>query len=137
MASLTAIRTALAANLASISGLAQSPYMLANPTPPAAEIAPGEIRYDEAFARGLDRWQFKVRVFVGMTSDIGAQKRLDSMLASSGAGSIKAALESDRTLGGACEDLHVTGCRGYMVFTREGGNAVLGTEFDVVVLATG
>lgn len=137
MASLTDIREALAANLASITGLQQSAYLLSNPTPPAAEVQPSEIDYDAAFQRGMDEWTLIVRVFVGVSSDIGAQKRLDGMIASSGASSIKAAVESDRTLGGAVDDLRVTRCTGYRVFAREGGAGVLGAEWEVQVIARG
>lgn len=137
MPSLEDIRTGLATNLAGVTGLAESPYLLSNPTPPACEIQPGPIEYDQAFRRGLDRWTLTVRVFVGPSSDIGAQKRLDTMLAPAGTDSIKAALESDRTLGGMVDDLQVTRCEGYRVFVREGAPSVLGAEWTVVVLAEG
>jgi hypothetical protein len=85
----------------------------------------------------MDTWTMIVRVFVGVASDIGAQKRLDAMIASSGASSVKQALESDPTLGGTVDDLRVTRCTGYRVFTREGGTGVLGAEWEVEVIATG
>lgn len=133
-ATLAQIRTGLAANLASITGLAQSAYVLSNPTPPAAEIEPGAVEYDQAFGRGHDRWAMTVRVFVGLTTDIGAQKRLDTYLAPSGATSVKTALESDLTLGGTVQDLHVTGCSGYRVYPRQGQAPVLGAEWQLTVI---
>lgn len=133
-ATLAQIRTGLAANLASITGLAQSAYVLSNPTPPAAEIEPGPVEYDQAFGRGHDRWAMTVRVFVGLTTDIGAQKRLDTYLAPSGATSVKTALESDLTLGGTVQDLHVTGCSGYRVYPRQGQAPVLGAEWQLTVI---
>ena len=137
MASLTSIREGLAANLDTIPKLQASAYLLSNPTPPAAEVQPGAIDYDRAMGRGHDDWLFTVRVFVGFTSDIGAQRRLDGMLASAGSASVKAAIESDPTLDGACEDLLVTRCTGYRLFGREGGAALLGAEWEVQVLAAG
>jgi hypothetical protein len=137
VASLTAIREGLAANLAGIEGLNESAYLHANPTPPAAEVQPSEIVYDGAFSRGMDTWQLVVRVFVGVTSDRGAQARLDRMLESTGDDSVKAALESDCSLGGACDDLRVTGCSGYRIFSRDGMPPVLGAEWQVQVIATG
>jgi hypothetical protein len=142
---LTAIREGLAANIAGLTGIQTSAYLLANPTPPAAEIEPGPIDYDKAFARGLDDWRFLVRVFVGLTSDIGAQKRLDVFLAPSGVNSIKAAIESDPQLGGACDDLRVMKCTGYKLFVREVTSAgrgsplgpLIGAEWTVQVLAEG
>jgi hypothetical protein len=137
MASLTDLREGLAANLASIPGLAESAYLLSNPTPPAAEVQPGEIDYLGAFQRGMDTWNFVVRVFVGATTDKGAQKRLDQMLESSGRYSVKAALEQDCQLDGACDDLVITGCSGYRIYSREGGAGVLGAEWQVQVIAPG
>ncbi|MBX5461640.1 MAG: hypothetical protein IRZ28_11190 [Steroidobacteraceae bacterium] len=131
------IRTGLAANLAPIPGLQESPWLLSNPTPPAAEIQPDEVDYDQALGRGLDRWRFTVRVFAGFTSDVGAQKLLDLMLAPSGPRSVKAALESDCTLGGKVDDLRVTRCSGYRLYGRDGGPSVLGAEWQVEVLVAG
>lgn len=137
MAELADLREALAANLAGVSGLTRSAYVLSNPTPPCAEIEPAPVEYDLAMHRGLDRWRFTVRVYVAANLDKGAQKRLDGYLASSGADSIKAALESDRTLAGAADDLRVTGCTGYRAYERGGQAAMLGAEWQVEVLALG
>jgi hypothetical protein len=137
MASLTELREALAANLVSIPGVQQSAYLLSAPTPPAIEIQPDAIEYDLTMRRGTDRWRFIVRAFVGATTDIGAQKRLDRMLASAGVDSVKAAIESDRQLGGVCDDLRAVRCSGYRSFQREGAAAVLGAEWEVEVLAEG
>ena len=78
-----------------------------------------------------------MRVFVGAVTDIGSQKRLDGMLAATGADSVKAAIESDRTLDGACDSLRVVRCSGYRLFGREGAPSVLGAEWDVEIYARG
>lgn len=137
MADLAELRAGLAANLSSISGLQESAYLLANPTPPAAEIQPDETEYDKSMGRGTDLWRFIVRVFVANTSDIAAQKKLDLMLASHGSSSVKQALESDPTLDGAADDLRVVRCSGYRIYSREGWPAVLGAEWQVEVYAKG
>ena len=137
MATMEALREALAVNLAGIPGLQQSAYMLGNPTPPCAEVMPATIDYDVTMHRGLDRWNFTVRVYVGATTDIGAQKRLDLMLDSAGTYSVKAAVESDRKLGGDAADLRVKTCSGYRIYERQGGGALLGAEWNVEVLARG
>lgn len=137
MATAAAIREGIAANLAPIPNMQISAYLLGSPTPPAIEIVPDGVTYDLALARGLDEWKFVVRAFVGFTSDIGAQKRLDLMLASSGSNSVKAAIESAPTLGGACDDLRVTAVSGYRQWARDGGNPVIGAEWQVEVFATG
>jgi hypothetical protein len=142
-----AICEGLAHNLSGLSGVQVSAYLLANPTPPACEIEPGTIKYDRAFGRGLDELSFIVRMFVGMTSDIGAQKRLYPFLAASGETSVKAAVESDCTLGGIVDDLQVQHCTGLKLFVREvsspkGGRGsvqgpLLGAEWTVQILAEG
>jgi hypothetical protein len=137
VASLTDIREALADSLSVIPGLNQSAYLLSNPTPPCAEVQPGETEYDLAMHRGLDRWTLTVRVMVGASTDQGAQRLLDKMIESSGALSVKAAVEADSTLGGACSDCSITRCTGYRLITREGQSPLLGAEWIVEVLATG
>jgi hypothetical protein len=143
VAILSDIRDGLAVNLSGISGL-QVPdrgFILANPTPPAAEIIPGGpagvIEYDLAFQRGLDKIPFTVRVYVSLTSDIGSQATLDEYIEPSGSRSVKEALESDTTLGGAANDLRVTSCSGPQQFIREGKPPVLGAEWHVDVYANG
>lgn len=128
---------ALAASLEPIDGLQESPFLLSNPTPPCAEIAPAPIEYDKAFARGTDLIKLIVRVMVGITLDVAAQRRLDQFLATSGPNSIKEALESDGTLGGTVDDVNVTDCSGYRIFKREGGASLLGAEWTVEIYAPG
>lgn len=118
----------LAANLGTIEGFQKSAFLLANPTPPAAEIEPLPIDYDKTMQRGIDEWHFLVRVFVGLTTDVGSQKRILRMMAPSGVTSIKQAIESDTTLGGSADDLRVTVCSGYKFFARE----VIGTKLGAV-----
>lgn len=137
MADIAAIRAALAANIGAIPDLQVSPYILANPTPPSAQVVPAAMEFDLAMHRGLDRLEFKVQVFAGVVSDIGAQKKLDLYRAGSGANSIKQAIESDKTLGGACQALQVTESTGPQLTIGEGGTVVLMEEFTVQVLATG
>lgn len=143
---LAAVREALAASLSSIAGLQESPYLLTNPTPPAAQIVIGRINYDRAMHRGLDEWNFIVRVFVALATDRGAQAKLDTFLQPSGPTSIKAALEADLTLGGLVDDLWVSQCDGEIIFAREAltqagrgsvSGPLLGAEWHVTVYATG
>lgn len=131
------IRSGLAANLAAISDVQVSTYMLAAPTPPAIHLFPEEAQFDGAMSRGADTWRFTIEAFVGLVTGEGAQKRLDLMLAPSGATSIKAAVESDRTLGGLSVDTRVVSTTGYRVYERAGGAPVLGCQWSVTVIATG
>lgn len=136
MAALATIRAGIAANLSTISGLNASAYVRSKPPLPAAEVEPDGTTYDLAMGRGLDRMKMRVRVFVGLISDTGAQKRLDLMLASTGATSVKTAIEADRQLGGAVADLRVTGVSGYRIYGADGPSPVLGAEWDIEVLTS-
>jgi|ERR1044071_7280091 hypothetical protein len=131
-----ALREALAANLSSIKNVQVSAYMLVNPTPPAIHVIPGPTQYHLTMGKSsMDEWwEFTIQAFVAATNDIGSQKLLDSMLASDGDRSVKAAIESDTTLGGACDDLIVTQRTGYQIFVPDGRGTVLGAEWTVRVL---
>jgi hypothetical protein len=136
------IREGLAVSLGSIEDVQVSAYVLGNPTLPAIEVVPGwegkdGIDYDKTFKRGLDALVFTVRAMVGTPTDIGAQKRLDRMIAPTGADSVKAAVEADGTLDGLIHALHVTECSGYKAFARDGGTVALGANWRVEVWADG
>lgn len=126
----------LAANLnAAITGVQCNGYLLASPTAPGFEIEPGEIEYDLAMGRGLDRWTVIVRGYVSEISDIGGQNKLRKWRASSGSQSVKAAIQTDKTLGGVVSDLRVVRTSRYLRF---GTNPVyLGAEWEVEVYGTG
>ena len=135
---LAELRAGLATNLGTIADVQVSAYMLGNPTPPTIHLLPEEITYDGAMGRGMDTWTITVQAFVGLVSDVGAQKRLDQMLAPTGATSVKAAVEADRTLGGKCSDLRVVSASGYKVYALAGQQgAVLGCEWTVQIIAIG
>lgn len=128
------LRVALSGSLASLPGVQESPYVLENPTPPCAEVEPAPIKYDLAMQRGLDQWRFIVRVFVGASTDIGSQVRLDEFLDPTGPMSVKTLLEADRSLGGACDSMQVTGCSGYKVYhSARAGTVSLGAEWTVEI----
>jgi hypothetical protein len=136
-ATLTAIREGIAANLAALDGVQVSAYMLASPTLPGIQVFPASIEYDLAMRRGLDKWMLTVRAYVGLSTDQGAQMKLDQYLAPSGVLSVKQAIESDSTLGGTVGDVQVVSSGGYQVYARQDGDPVLGAEWTVEVLATG
>lgn len=138
MATMAELRAALATSIEPLSNVQVSPYMLANPTPPAADVEPAPIDYDLAMKRGLDKWTFIVRVYVGLSGDIAAQKKLDAYIEPTGATSIKTLVEADRTLGGLCDSVQVIKCSGYRTFERAHGASplLLGAEWTVVVHAS-
>lgn len=115
-ATIAQIRAGLAANLGSIPDVQVSAYMLGSPTPPTIWLRPDQTIYDEAMQRGLDCVHITITAFVGLVADQGAQILLDTLLAPTGASSVKTAAESDKTLGGTVQDLRVTQHNGYQVF---------------------
>jgi hypothetical protein len=101
------LRSGLATNLATISGLRTSVDLPDNPNPPVAVIGIENVNYDQAFAGGLVEYNFRVTVLASRASDRMAQRRLDTYT-STETGSVKLAIESDKTLGGNAFDVRVT-----------------------------
>jgi hypothetical protein len=134
MTTITEIRTGLANNLANISGLRVSPTVPDNPNPPIAIVMPESISFDTSFARGVDTYQFRVMLIVGRVDERTAQNRLDGYCNPSGALSVKAAIEKDKTLGGKVFDLRVQEMRNYQA-TLIGDITYLTADFVVQVIA--
>lgn len=134
MASITNLRTAIATNLATISGLRTAAEMPDNPNPPIALVRPLTIEYNQAFNKGLTRYAFVVVVIVGRAEERTAQRSLDAYCSSTGASSIKNAIESDKTLGGNAYDCRVTEMRNYTPIQLNEGT-YLAAEFAVDVFA--
>lgn len=104
--SISLIRQALATNLATIPGLRTSAVVPDLPNPPIAIVALRAVTYDGAFDGGLTNYNFAVTVIVGRAAEREAQRRLDAYI-STGASSVKSAVESDKTLGGNAYDCRV------------------------------
>jgi hypothetical protein len=135
MADISTLRTAIATNLATISGLRTSATVPDQISPPIAVVMPASITYDLAFARsGGDEYEFSVMVIVGRVDERMAQNKLDAYCSGTGAQSIKAAIESNRTLGGAAFDCRVTSLRSYSQVSVADVN-YLSAEFAVQVIA--
>jgi len=104
--SISLIRQALATNLATISGLRTAAEVPDLPNPPIAIVALRSVTYDQAFNKGMVNYNFAVTVIVGRAAEREAQRRLDAYI-STGASSVKSAVESDSTLGGNAYDCRV------------------------------
>lgn len=134
-ATVTDIRNGLATQLGTIRGLRTSATIPEDPKPPIAVVmAPTSISYDTAFGRGMDTYNFTVMIIVGRVSDRTAQQTIDAYCAPTGALSIKAAIASDPTLDGACQNARVTEMTNYGSVTV-GDTDYLSAEFSVVVYA--
>ena len=107
MSDITAMSQGIADNLANISGIRTYPTIPDNPTMPCAVVSLSSIEYDQAFVGGLTNYTFEVTVIVSRVTERRAQKRVHDFV-QTGSGSVKNAIESDRTLGGAAFDCVVT-----------------------------
>lgn len=131
--SIATIRAGLAANLATISGLRVSAEIPDNPSPPVAIIMLQSVAYDTAMQRGATTYNFLITVLVGRVAEREAQRRLDAYI-SAGSGSVKYAVESDRTLGGSAFDCRVTDMSDISTVVLE--QTYLSATFSVQVLAS-
>jgi hypothetical protein len=130
MADIGELRDGIAANLATIDGLRTSADMPDNPSPPIAVVSLSDIDYDQAFGKGLTVYNFDVTVIVSRADARNAQNYLDTYCSSTGANSVKLAIESDRTLNGKAFDLKVAQLRSYGSLTVN-DTTYLAAEFTV------
>ena len=100
------LRSGLAANLSTIKGLRVVETLPDLVNPPMAIIAIDKVAYNKQNARSMAEYTFKVLVVLGRVSERTAQRTMDVLLAP-GAGSIKYAIESDKTLSGFAFDVFV------------------------------
>jgi hypothetical protein len=101
------VRDALKVNLQTISRLRIYDNIPDVIVPPCAVVGQLDFTFDIDNARGLDQASVDVYVIVQRLSERTGQDKLDNFLAGSGKGSIKTAIESDRTLGGLVDTLRV------------------------------
>lgn len=131
--SIQTIRQGLATNLGTISGLRTSTDIPDNPNPPIAVIALENVLYDQSFQRGLSEYTFIVTLIASRASERMAQRKLDGFT-SDGAQSVKLAIESDKTLGGAAFDVRVTEMTNYGTVSL-GEITYMAADYSVTVFA--
>ena len=127
---IAALRAGLAANLQTISGLRVSAYVPDLIEPPMAVVSAPSIQYDTAFQRGTDEYTFTIDVYVGRQVVKNAQVLLDAYVDPT---AVKAAVESDRTLGGAAFDCRVVSMNSYRA-EDVGETPLLAASFEVMVV---
>jgi hypothetical protein len=131
-----AVFTGLRDSAGAITGLNVFEYTPDAITPPVFFPVEAEIEFDQTFARGMDAYTVTARLLVAKSDDRAGQKALKGYLAASGPLSLKAALQADKTLGGACDALHVRSVRGYGVYEHNGQH-FYGAEFAIYVIGQG
>ncbi len=125
----------LAAAAESVQGIASvTPYVPDSVTVPC--FYAGEITqdFDQTYG-GMVVVEIICRVLTTGAADAGGQSELRTFMKRSGPTSIKAALEADPTLGGACDDLHVRRVQGHRLY-RVGEANYPGAEWVVRVIGT-
>ena len=136
MALLTSIRDGLKTNLETISGLTAYEYVPDWIEPPIALVAPiNSLNYDSTMARGADTYEIPVIVYISRVDAQLSQDAVDGYLASTGPTSVKAAIESDPTLGGAAMSVRVVSATDYGEYEVTQGTSFLGVTFNVEVIA--
>jgi hypothetical protein len=131
------IRAALSdAATSDIDGLNGYSYGASFMNVPAFFVADVELDYGSALESGMETAAFNCRMLVSKTDDEGGQERVDEFMTSQGDKSVKAALELDRTLAGACFEVHVDSAEGPKVYVHNGVD-YLGCQFRVQVTGRG
>lgn len=131
----TAIRTNIATAVGAISGIQTWPFLPDQLLAPAFAAGEVEITYNRTFSvGGLTELLVKGRLYAGRSDPKTGQNSLDSYLAPTGALSIKAAIEADKTLAGACRTLLVERVHAYGQY-MVGADEYYGAQFDVRVWA--
>jgi len=128
------LRTGLGNNLKTISGLRVVETLPDLVNPPMAMIGLDKVTYNRQNNRAMSEYTFKVTVVVGRVSERTAQASLDVLVAP-GSGSVKYAVESDRTLGGWAFDVFVPELSVYGSVNINGID-YLSAEFSVQVFAS-
>jgi hypothetical protein len=133
LATTALIRDAIANNIRdNIGGMQVTSYVQAQVTPPSADVRRGPVDFDQSMQGGVHDLTMLVRVYVAGSTDKGSQVKLDSYLDPDGENSVKAAIESDRQLGGLVMDLHVTSATGEQAYQQE-GSLMIGSEWTVKI----
>ncbi|MET9301782.1 hypothetical protein ABZX66_20910 [Micromonospora aurantiaca] len=130
---ISAVRAGIATNANAIQGLNCYGYVPDSISEPAFYAAEVDVNYDTSYG-SLDELMVTCRVLVGRADDAASQALLDDYL-SRGDRSLKAAIEADCTLGGACDDLRVQRVQGYRYYEHQ-NSKFIGAELVVQVIGT-
>jgi hypothetical protein len=106
VATLNQLRAGLATNLRTIAGLRVYEEIPDNPQFPAAIVVLNSADYDRNFG-GMTLYNFQVQVIVGRAAERAAQRALDLYIEPEGTSSVKAGVESNRTMSGIAQDTYL------------------------------
>jgi len=130
-ATVGAVKTGLKVALATISGLRAYDRQPDNLNTPFAFPSLESVEYHGSMGGGLVTQTYRVTVIVGRASERSSEKLLDTYL-SYAAGGVRAAIESDQTLGGVVETCIVESAGS--ISTVDGNDTTyLAIDFRVIV----
>jgi hypothetical protein len=135
-ASVSAISEGLKVRLATINGVRAFSYQPPQLNPPMAYPVLNSATYHQTMGMGgsVTSFDFTIFVIVGRWVDRTAHAALDGFLSPTGSSSIMAALEGDKTLGGACSDLMVSSSANITALEQDDAE-FLQVSFSVTVVA--
>ena len=106
-ATITAAAEGLKEQLKQIPGLRVVDYLPDQINPPTAIMTIDTVTYHQAFGGGDPVYQFTITVIVARASERVAQQKLDAFMAYDGNQSVRAAVEADKSLGGAVQQAFI------------------------------
>lgn len=140
-ATVSGIREDLQARLDTIASLTGRTYAYIpdSVNPPLAYVTwPETLEYDAVFQRGLDTYEFLVRVLVGRVDAQSSAEALDAYVSAAGPDSIKVALENGfaplPTTGNPCRVARMRNYGGFAIGSQGGDVTLLGCEFVVELM---
>jgi len=104
-ATVSQVADGIKVRLATVSGLRTFSYQPEQLNPPVAFPVLESVEYHRAFGGGDVQMRWQIFVIVGRYLDRVAHSNLDGFLSYSGATSLRAAIEGDKTLGGVVNTL--------------------------------
>lgn len=133
------IREGMATRLDTIDGLRPFSHVPGQFSPPAGIVGMPTRPPTETFQRGTDRWDLTVWIVVARQADLQTEKKLEGFLNPTGAGSVRAAVYADKTLGGVVNDVFETSAEptDFVFGTGDQQVRYLGLEFTYLILAAG
>ena len=135
MATLTQIRQGIGTNVSNnITSISVYNYTPDRSEPPLLIVGVlDNLEYDTTMQRGADTYVIPCRLLIANVDAQLAQETLDGFIASSGADSVKQAIESDVTLSGVVSSVRVTEARDYGSYTMNNTD-LIGVDFMVEVV---
>lgn len=106
-ATISAASAGIKQQLKQIPGLRVVDYLPDQINPPTAIMTVDSVTYHRAFGMGDPVYQFTITVIVSRASERTAQDKLEAFMSATGTQSVRAALESDMTLGGAVQQAFI------------------------------